>query len=63
MGRPAPAPVTTTVQPLAALASGGFVVLDGEVHYRISAYQRLNPFLVSIPSDTDLWMFIAWAAG
>ncbi len=63
MGRPAPAPRTTTVKPLAALAGGGFVVLDGEVHYRISAYQRLNPFLVSIPSDTDLWMFITSGGG
>ena len=38
-------------------------MLDGEVHYRIAAYQRLAPFLVSLPSDTDLWMFIASGGG
>ncbi len=63
MGRPESAPHTTNAKPLSAVASGGFVVLDGEAHYRISAYQCLKPFLVSIPSDTDLWMYIASGGG
>jgi hypothetical protein len=42
---------------------GGFVNLDGEQHYRISSYGRLSPFLVSLASDTDLWMFITSGGG
>ena len=43
--------------------AGGFVVLDGEEHYRIEAYHRMDPFLVSLASNTDLWMFIASGGG
>ena len=32
-------------------------------HYRIAAYDRLDPFLMSLPSDTDLWMFVASGGG
>jgi len=42
---------------------GGFVDVDGESYYRISAYHRLAPFLMSIPSHTDLWMFLASSGG
>ncbi|MBD3236370.1 MAG: hypothetical protein GF330_06690 [Candidatus Eisenbacteria bacterium] len=43
--------------------SGGFVTLDGAPAYRISGYHRLDPFLVNLASDTDLWMFIASSGG
>ncbi len=43
--------------------AGAFVSLDGEEHYRISAYHRMNPFLVSLASDTDLWMYIGSGGG
>ena len=42
---------------------GSFVVLDGENYYRIAAFHHLAPFLMSIASDTDLWMFIASEGG
>ncbi len=42
---------------------GGFAVMDGEAHYRISAFHGLAPFLVSLASDTDLWMFVASRGG
>ena len=42
---------------------GDFVVLDGEDYYRIAAFHRLAPFLMSIASDSDLWMFIASEGG
>jgi hypothetical protein len=42
---------------------GSFVVLDGEDYYRIAAFHRLAPFLMSIASDSDLWMFIASEGG
>ncbi len=43
--------------------AGGFVEFDGEVCYRIQAFHRMPPFFVSLPSDTDLWMFIASGGG
>ncbi len=43
--------------------TGGFVTLDGEPYYRIRAYDRLPPFLVNLPTDTDLWMFVSSAGG
>jgi hypothetical protein len=42
---------------------GSFVILDGEDYYRIAAFHRLAPFLMSLASDSDLWMFIASEGG
>ncbi len=44
-------------------AGGGFVELDGEPTYRISAYDRLAPFLMTLASDADLWMFVTSGGG
>ncbi|MBM4116701.1 hypothetical protein FJ251_03030, partial [bacterium] len=56
--------------PLAASApagppapAGSFVTLDGETVYRIAGFHRLAPFLMSLASDTDLWLFIAASGG
>ncbi len=46
-----------------ATLSGAFTVLDGEPVYRIAAHDRLDPFLINLASDTDLWMFIASSGG
>ena len=43
--------------------SGGFVTLDGEAYYRISACDRMPPFLMSVASDSDLWMFVTSGGG
>jgi hypothetical protein len=48
---------------VAPASSGAFTVLDGERHYRVSAFDRMPPFLMSLPSDTDLWMFISSGGG
>ena len=61
--RPAPARHLAAPDALPTSPVGGFVVLDGEVHYRIAGYDRMDPFLVSLPSDTDLWMFVASGGG
>ncbi len=42
---------------------GSFVDLDGEEFYRIASLQKMPPFLVSLPSDTDLWMFVTSRGG
>ncbi|UCE02208.1 MAG: hypothetical protein JSW67_13295 [Candidatus Latescibacterota bacterium] len=47
----------------AAVATGAFTSLDGEEYYRISDYDRMPAFLMSLASDTDLWMFITSGGG
>ncbi|OGF14517.1 MAG: hypothetical protein A2W00_04875 [Candidatus Eisenbacteria bacterium RBG_16_71_46] len=39
------------------------MTLEGETCYRIAAYHRMRPFLMSIASDTDLWMFVTSGGG
>lgn len=46
-----------------AVAANGFVTLDGEPYARITAVDALPPFLMNIPTDTDLWMFVASNGG
>ncbi len=62
-GRQAPVTDTSPFFSPAAAPTGAFVELDGEIHYRIAAYDRMEPFLVSLPSDGDLWMFITSGGG
>lgn len=62
-GRPAPDLRTARTRTTPAAPGGLFTVLDGEVCYRIANFPKLSPFLASIPSDTDLWMFIASGGG
>ncbi|MBE2280192.1 MAG: hypothetical protein IAE91_07365 [Ignavibacteriaceae bacterium] len=42
---------------------GEFVKLNDETFYKISNYDRMDPFLVSIVSATDHWMFISSKGG
>ncbi|MBN2184415.1 MAG: hypothetical protein JW746_03720 [Candidatus Krumholzibacteriota bacterium] len=44
-------------------AGAGYISIDGEEYSRILDYDLMPPFLMSIPSDTDLWMFIASSGG
>ncbi|MBK6900889.1 MAG: hypothetical protein IPH09_17100 [bacterium] len=62
-GKPAPArPLTPTALPFSA-PTGGFVTLDGEPFYRIAAYDSLEPFLMTLANDADLWLFISSRGG
>ncbi|HKI83828.1 MAG TPA: hypothetical protein VKA63_05765, partial [Candidatus Krumholzibacteria bacterium] len=58
-----PTPAVSPGEILQESPHGEFVRLDGEMYYRIAAYERLDPFLMSVPSNTDLWMFIASGGG
>jgi hypothetical protein len=42
---------------------GGWVVLGAEKFYRISNVDRMTPFLVSIVSDSDHWLFVSSNGG
>lgn len=54
------APITSA---LGREPDGRFVELDGESYYRIGNVDRMPPFLMSIASDTDLWMFVTSTGG
>ena len=41
----------------------GFVSLAGEEWYRIGAVDRMPPFLVSVVSNSDLWMYVSSRGG
>jgi hypothetical protein len=41
----------------------GFCHIDGQEMYRIGDVDRMAPFLMSIVSDTDLWMFLSSTGG
>jgi len=47
----------------ARVPAGGFVTLDGRTYYAIADGQAMPPFLVTVASDTDLWMFVASTGG
>ena len=42
----------------AEAGGSGFVMFEGESFYRIGNVQRMAPFLMTLASDTDLWMFV-----
>ena len=42
---------------------GQFITINGERFYEIANYDAMQPFFISIASDTDLWMFIASTGG
>ncbi|MEZ4651650.1 MAG: hypothetical protein R3E97_23180 [Candidatus Eisenbacteria bacterium] len=44
-------------------SSPAFVERGGDRFYRIDAYDQMPPFLVNLPSDTDVWMFLSSAGG
>ncbi len=55
--------MSTATPPGTQLPGGPIVELDGEPWYRIAHSDRLPPFLMSVASDTDLWMFLASTGG
>lgn len=60
-------PLPDAAEALASLAlpavTGAFVALDGEQLYRIAGADRLDPFLISLVSADDHWMFVTSSGG
>jgi hypothetical protein len=48
------APYQRTQDPI----RGEFAEIDGQTYYSIRNVDRLAPFLMSVASDTDLWLFV-----
>lgn len=43
--------------------TGRFTRIDGDLYYSIQDYDRLDPFLMSVVSDSDHWMFLSSNGG
>lgn len=46
-----------------APVKGCFTEIDGEQYYVIEEYDKMQPFFISIASDTDLWMYLSSSGG
>ncbi|MEE0951531.1 MAG: hypothetical protein U0L62_04905 [Paludibacteraceae bacterium] len=44
-------------------AKGQFITVQGEKYYEIANYDAMQPFFISLASDTDLWMYLASTGG
>ena len=44
--------------PRSGRSSGGFVSIDGERYARIDDVDAMPPFLMSVVSDSDVWLFV-----
>lgn len=42
---------------------GDLVKLHGETYYKISNYDQMRPFFMSLTSDADIWMFVSSNGG
>ena len=49
----------TPIEPEPGIVQGALVDVDGERFYRVSNYDAMPPFLMSLVSDSDHWLFIA----
>ena len=45
------------------MVKGQFVNICGQRFYEISNYNHMQPFFISLASDTDLWMYLASTGG
>jgi len=43
--------------------TGGFLVFEGETYYKITSYDQMAPFFLSIVSNSDHWMFVSSNGG
>ena len=42
---------------------GQFITINGERFYEIANYDLMQPFFISLASDTDLWMYLSSTGG
>ena len=42
---------------------GQFISINGERFYEIANYDKMQPFFISLASDTDLWMYLSSTGG
>lgn len=45
------------------MVQGQFITINGERFYEIANYDEMQPFFISLASDTDLWMYLSSTGG
>ena len=45
------------------MVEGQFISINGERYYEIANYDEMQPFFISLASDTDLWMYLSSTGG
>ncbi len=45
------------------MVKGQFITINGERFYEIANYDEMQPFFISLASDTDLWMYLSSTGG
>ena len=45
------------------MVKGQFITINGERFYEIANYDQMQPFFISLASDTDLWMYLSSTGG
>ena len=45
------------------MVNGKYINIDGEKFYEIRNYDHMQPFFISLASDTDLWMYLSSTGG
>ncbi|MEH6585155.1 MAG: hypothetical protein V7720_01285 [Halioglobus sp.] len=55
--------MTTSLAKDSTIPVGEFITLDGERYYAIYDVDHMDPFLISLASDSDHWMFVASNGG
>ncbi len=46
-----------------AKVEGGYTTLENDTYYKISNYDQMPPFFISVVSDSDHWLFISTTGG
>jgi hypothetical protein len=46
-----------------AAIGGEYVTIDSEAFYKISNYDHMDPFFISVVSDSDHWLYISSQGG
>ncbi len=54
---------TTNIRTDKKEATGAYVTVNGEMFYEITDYDAMQPFFISLASDTDLWMYLSSTGG
>ncbi len=49
----------TSLKDKGAHVNGGFITIQGERYYKISNYNQMPDFFMTLVSDSDHWMFIS----
>jgi len=54
---------STTFKKTEKKVDGSFITIDGVEYYKIANYDQMDPFFISVVSDSDHWLYISTRGG